>query len=453
MGNEVLDAWGTLNLRPLAVLSVFYGLDISSKGGSTGCVPHPKWSNPGAVETACVVGRRVITHDLGMIPCFQLPNQVTTHIASLYPSPTTLSVSSTSMTRTARAIYPRALTRDRSESKSGLDKSLSKHGAGNHNWGSLQDETHQVEDAVEYYSADEYADTASTVESSSTQGDDASKAQPQNNAPQQQQKRRASISITDADRASARSFRTRSFKDRPDIDLTAIARTSFAVSTSPTSPTDSFLRNSAVSIPTTSTFHPDLIIVQQPTTDSSQAQCLIIPKEHNFLKRKPKYSKSSPAPLLKLKESIWPHGPVFLYNCPFSPESGPYPPWPSYLSDPPSPSPLLSIPTEIPQFMQSRSIASPPHDWPNEKPVASRTRLTPPESPRFPREGPVGLIFKRKFQARLASQSEAGILHKSLSRSEGCIRGPGDGSFGCEACQWSSNMAELSPGVEPERDP
>jgi len=150
------------------------------------------------------------------------------------------------MTRTARAIYPRALTRDRSESKSGLDKSFAKHGAGNHNWGSLQDETHPVEDAAEYYSADEYADTASTVESSSTLGDDASKTQSQSQSPQQhqEQKRRASISITDADRASARSFRTRSFKDRPDIDLTAIARTSFAVSTSPTSPTDSFLRNS-----------------------------------------------------------------------------------------------------------------------------------------------------------------------------------------------------------------
>jgi len=44
------------------------------------------------------------------------------------------------MTRTARSSFPRAVMRDRSESKSGLDKSLRKGGAGTHNWGSLADE-------------------------------------------------------------------------------------------------------------------------------------------------------------------------------------------------------------------------------------------------------------------------------------------------------------------------
>jgi hypothetical protein len=44
------------------------------------------------------------------------------------------------MTRTERASFPRALGRDRSESKSGLDKSIRKNGAGQHNWGSLADE-------------------------------------------------------------------------------------------------------------------------------------------------------------------------------------------------------------------------------------------------------------------------------------------------------------------------
>jgi hypothetical protein len=44
------------------------------------------------------------------------------------------------MTRTARAAYPRAVIKDRSESRSGLDSSLRKAGAGHHNWGSLADE-------------------------------------------------------------------------------------------------------------------------------------------------------------------------------------------------------------------------------------------------------------------------------------------------------------------------
>lgn len=43
------------------------------------------------------------------------------------------------MTRTSRAAFPRALQRDRSESKSGLDKSLRKGGSGQHNWGSIVD--------------------------------------------------------------------------------------------------------------------------------------------------------------------------------------------------------------------------------------------------------------------------------------------------------------------------
>lgn len=45
------------------------------------------------------------------------------------------------MTRTARASHPRALNRDRSESRTGLDNSIRKGGAGGHNWGSLADES------------------------------------------------------------------------------------------------------------------------------------------------------------------------------------------------------------------------------------------------------------------------------------------------------------------------
>jgi len=46
------------------------------------------------------------------------------------------------MTRTARAAFPRAILKDRSESKSGHrdDKHVRKDGAGAHGWGSLADE-------------------------------------------------------------------------------------------------------------------------------------------------------------------------------------------------------------------------------------------------------------------------------------------------------------------------
>jgi len=44
------------------------------------------------------------------------------------------------MTRTERATYPRALVRDRSQSKSGLDNHIRKGGGGRYNWGRLEDE-------------------------------------------------------------------------------------------------------------------------------------------------------------------------------------------------------------------------------------------------------------------------------------------------------------------------
>ena len=44
------------------------------------------------------------------------------------------------MTRTARASYPNAINKDRSEAKNGMDKHIPKRGAGPYNWGSLEDE-------------------------------------------------------------------------------------------------------------------------------------------------------------------------------------------------------------------------------------------------------------------------------------------------------------------------
>ena len=74
------------------------------------------------------------------------------------------------MTRTARSSFPRAIVKDRSESKSGLDKSLRKNGAGMHNWGSLADEE-VLEFAAIYDEEQELADDESISGSVSSQSD------------------------------------------------------------------------------------------------------------------------------------------------------------------------------------------------------------------------------------------------------------------------------------------
>ena len=53
------------------------------------------------------------------------------------------------MTRTERATSPRAIIKDRSESRSGMDKHTPKGGAGQHNWGSLMRER-DLEEAALY---------------------------------------------------------------------------------------------------------------------------------------------------------------------------------------------------------------------------------------------------------------------------------------------------------------
>lgn len=65
------------------------------------------------------------------------------------------------MTRTERATSPRAIIKDRSESKTGIDKRTPKGGAGTHNWGSLMDER-ILEDAAAY---DQERETDSEPES------------------------------------------------------------------------------------------------------------------------------------------------------------------------------------------------------------------------------------------------------------------------------------------------
>ncbi|KAG7095841.1 hypothetical protein E1B28_006536 [Marasmius oreades] len=117
------------------------------------------------------------------------------------------------MTRTERSAFPRAVMRDRSLSKSGLEKSLRKEGGGAHNWGRLEDEwEHQtMED-----------DVREDDERFSTSGDAADKVAPMIPSP----------SMTEEELEAAKQFRKHAFK-KGQIDLASIARTSNAVSSSP----------------------------------------------------------------------------------------------------------------------------------------------------------------------------------------------------------------------------
>ena len=53
------------------------------------------------------------------------------------------------MTRTERSLSPRAIIKDRSESKTGMDKTLRKGGAGGHNWGNINDEYYLEAEALD----------------------------------------------------------------------------------------------------------------------------------------------------------------------------------------------------------------------------------------------------------------------------------------------------------------
>ncbi|KAF8597573.1 hypothetical protein BDV93DRAFT_369268 [Ceratobasidium sp. AG-I] len=125
------------------------------------------------------------------------------------------------MTRTERAVHPRALAKDRSESRTGYDKSVKKGGAGG--WGSLDDDiTAGQEDFIEHQ--EEARDEVSDRMTSSSGASDARKSP--------DMPRRASITLTDEERQNAKDVRAGAFKNG-ELDLAAIARTSSAVSASP----------------------------------------------------------------------------------------------------------------------------------------------------------------------------------------------------------------------------
>jgi len=129
------------------------------------------------------------------------------------------------MTRTARSSFPRAIVKDRSESKSGHDKRIRKDGGGPHGWGRLADEK-ELESAALYDEQLEFNEEA--ISGQVKMARDAG-------SPGRIQRTVSTSSTSEEDLESARKFRKNALKG-DGIDLAAIARTSAAVSTSPTSP-------------------------------------------------------------------------------------------------------------------------------------------------------------------------------------------------------------------------
>ncbi|THG96514.1 hypothetical protein EW026_g5331 [Hermanssonia centrifuga] len=119
------------------------------------------------------------------------------------------------MTRTERATSPHAIIKDRSQSRTGIDRHTPKGGAGPHNWGSLLQER-DLEEGALYDEEREFEASAGANET----------------AVPTREHRSSSVSVTEEDRERALQFRKNALKSG-DVDLSAIARTSAAVSVSP----------------------------------------------------------------------------------------------------------------------------------------------------------------------------------------------------------------------------
>ncbi|THV05768.1 hypothetical protein K435DRAFT_773692 [Dendrothele bispora CBS 962.96] len=124
------------------------------------------------------------------------------------------------MTRTARAISPRAIIKDRSLNRSGLDRNLRKEGGGQHNWGRPEDELAALED--EQFEFEEYENELKDDDSSSNGSEGAAETKP---------RKVSNAGFTEEELAAAKAIRKKGFKG--EVDLGAIARSSNAVSSSP----------------------------------------------------------------------------------------------------------------------------------------------------------------------------------------------------------------------------
>ncbi|KAJ4479344.1 hypothetical protein J3R30DRAFT_3702595 [Lentinula aciculospora] len=119
------------------------------------------------------------------------------------------------MTRTARATYPRAALKDRSQSRSGMDKSLKKDGAGRGNWGKLG----EVEYDDAEYDEEFFEKEVENLDASEAGSEASSTIEPKH-------------SVSDEKEIeAARAFRKQALSG--SVDLSSIARTSVAVSGSP----------------------------------------------------------------------------------------------------------------------------------------------------------------------------------------------------------------------------
>ncbi|PAV18399.1 hypothetical protein PNOK_0524100 [Pyrrhoderma noxium] len=128
------------------------------------------------------------------------------------------------MTRTERATSPRAILKDRSESKSGYDKSLRKGGAGPHNWGAMRDEMELEREALEdaEFDSGELENLPSGVNAA---------VRPAVDGPSENSSKASTLSISEDEIEKAREFRAKGLKG--NVDLGSIARTSAGASTSP----------------------------------------------------------------------------------------------------------------------------------------------------------------------------------------------------------------------------
>jgi len=123
------------------------------------------------------------------------------------------------MTRTERSQSLRALLKDRSEARNGMDSSVPKGGAGAYNWGSIDSEF-DYENAALADEAAEFDD----------QAEEAGAPKPQ---PKEPATVRRTSSVTDEDRENAIKIRKIALKSNGEISLADIARSSVAVSASP----------------------------------------------------------------------------------------------------------------------------------------------------------------------------------------------------------------------------
>lgn len=127
------------------------------------------------------------------------------------------------MTRTSRAAHPRAVNKDRSISRTGYDKSIQKNGAGNHNWGSIDDELELEDEALSDEGlGDQQPDRDSiTADAEVILGDRIKKSEKNTNP---------ALSLEEIQHAQK--YRKKALRS-PDLDLAEIARTSAAVVNSP----------------------------------------------------------------------------------------------------------------------------------------------------------------------------------------------------------------------------